>query len=66
MSTIAKSCSLRLTPPITPTASPKSTCASPRGCASGTNTSRDRRFFSRTQSVTMVMPPVNPCSSRSR
>jgi hypothetical protein len=27
------------------TASPKSTCACPGGCASGTNTSRDRRFL---------------------
>src|SRR5664280_1806751 len=30
------------TPPITPTASPKSTCACPGGCANGTNVSRPR------------------------
>ena len=30
------------TPPITPTASPKSTCPCPGGCANGTNVSRPR------------------------
>ena len=54
------------TPARTTSANPKSTCASPGGWVSGRNTSFVPTFNSRTASLTVVYPPANPYSSRSR
>ena len=52
-------------PPIRATACPKSTWASPGGCISGMKTSFGASLrISRTASLTVVYPPVNPSARR--